>query len=119
PRKRALRRQSLDHPGHPARRHRLLPPHGPLETLPPRPGQPRRHDDHHEPPAHPGRLGTAPSRPRPPLPVHRPRHTADLVDRHRRPPEPHLPRPPRPHLRHALLAPSRPRHTPPPQPPTP
>ena len=37
--------------------------------------------------------------------VQRPGHPADLVERHRRPPEPHLPRPPRPDLRHALLAP--------------
>ena len=66
-RDRLLRGQGVDHGGHPARRRRVLPPHGPLEAHRPQPGQRGRHDGHGRPATTARRAGPCapPSRGRP------------------------------------------------------
>ena len=113
---RALRDLRLAHRGHPARRRRRDPPHGPLarsKRTPPARGataRPRSTTTGTQLEAHP-RARQPALRLRHQGRRRRPRHPTDLVERHRRPPEPHLLRPTRPDLRHAVLAPAGPGHT--------
>ena len=103
-RDRLLRREGLDHRGHPARRGGVQPPHGPVAAG--RRAARRGRDDGHRRPEPRGR-GLADGAPRTgrAVRVGRPGQQADLVERHRRAPEPDVRRPSGPDLRHALLAP--------------
>ncbi len=98
-RDRPLRRQGVGDRGHPPRRRRVQPPHGPLEAGRQTGGQrqamatvvarARRRAT--------GRCSA--TRRRRAVRLGRSRHAADLVDRRRRPPEPHVPRASRSDLR--------------------
>ena len=104
-RDRPLRGQGVGHRGHPPRRGRLQPPHGPLEARRAR-GQ-RQSMATVDLQRDAGGWAMRRRAGRRAVRLDRPGHPAHLVDRRRRAPEPDLPGPPRPDLRHALLAPGR------------
>ena len=106
-RDRPLRREGLDHRGHPARGGRVQPPHGPVAAGR-RAARRGRHDGHRRAEPRGRRLADGAPRAGRAVRIGRPGQPADLVDRHRRAPEPDVRRPPGPDLRHALLAPGRP-----------